>query len=56
VVVGLLFTLMGGVMAFWIAGSAAGPAEAVSAPPWIAVGILVLGVIVSGMLLLRKSK
>jgi hypothetical protein len=56
VVIGLLFALMGGVMAFWVAGSAAEPAETVSAPPWIAVGILVLGVVVAGMLLLRKAK
>ncbi len=56
VVIGLLLTLMGGVMAFWVAGSAADPAEAVSAPPWIAIGILVLGVLVFGMLRLRKSR
>ena len=56
VVIGLLLTLMGGVMAFWMAGRATGPAEAVSEPPWIAVGILVLGVLTSVMLVLRKSK
>jgi hypothetical protein len=56
VVIGLLVTLMGGVMVFWMAGSAAGSTEAVSAPPWIAVSIVVLGIVVLGMLLVRKSR
>lgn len=56
VVIGLLLTLMGGVMAFWMAGRAAGSTEAVSAPPWIAVSIVVLGILVFAKVLLRKFR
>jgi hypothetical protein len=56
VLIGLLITLVGGFMAFWMAESGAGPIEAVSAPAWIAVSIVVIGVLVFAKVLLRKSR